>query len=333
MKNAPAPPHSFFFESPFPPLAEPTADTHARRSFSGIAYSGELLTGGWDGRLAIDLESLTLPATCPVLLQHDRAQRVGSCKLAVADGALTCAGTLLSNPAAQQLAADADEGFPWQLSVHAEAGRTEEILPGAAVAVNGRTLAGPLTVLRQTRIRELSFTPTGVDHQTEAHVLSATLSKPSEAGPMPPDAVHDPDPMYVAELTAQIAQLTARAEAAEAALQAEVTARKKHAVLALFAELGRPCPDAVLAVYLTLNADEFAAVAADLRAARPAPSLRPRPPPALPPRPLITPAARRRVGGQTPVALRAPSVWPANAAMSPSNLPGCPPTGDISTLR
>ncbi len=124
----------------------------------------------------------------PVLLQHDREQRVGLATLVARDGQLHASGRLLSNPLAQSLAADADEGFPWQLSVHVEAGQVTPVAAGVAVAVNGRDLTGPLLLWRQARIRELSFTPTGVDDQTSARILS--LLGAATAGTPPVATLH-----------------------------------------------------------------------------------------------------------------------------------------------
>ncbi|MFZ1574351.1 MAG: hypothetical protein WAT36_03760, partial [Chromatiaceae bacterium] len=100
----------------------------------------------------------------------------------------------------------------------------EEVQAGVAISVNGRDFTGPLTVFRQTRVRELSFTPTGYDHRTSARVLSpptrADASISVEDSPMsnpsPTDAAETG--AQLAALTAQVAALTTRAADAEAAL-------------------------------------------------------------------------------------------------------------------
>lgn len=273
-----APPIDYFFEAPAPAIgtdAKVVGDI--RRTFSGVAYSGAAVSDGWQP-IVIDLASLVLPTPCPTLLQHDRDKRVGVCTLAVADGALTCDGYLLANEEAQELAADADGGFPFQLSVHAQPGTTEEVAPGALVNVNGRTLTGPLVIFRQTAIRELSFTPTGVDGGTSARVWSATpapITPTSEAVPMTPE-----------DLTAQVAQLTlraetaeaealaatTRAEAAETALATQARAVRLAAVQGVFAQIGRPISEADSGAYLALTDDAWSRVSADLIAAKPKPN-------------------------------------------------------------
>jgi len=267
-----------YLEAPAPTLSPAQAgDGQARqRTFSGIAYSGEPIRY-WGSPLVIDLASLILPNQCPVLIQHDRDKRVGVCTLAVRDGALTCDGYLLANEDAMELAADADGGFPFQLSVHAEPGSVEEVKAGTQVKVNGRALAGPLVIYRQTRIRELSFTPTGVDYRTEAHVLSATplsSAQSPEAHTMP-----DPNPLesqvadmaaQVADLTAQLATATTRAEAADATLADLHRATRLAAVTETFNKLGRTPAEAESEVYLSLPDTAWEQVAKDLLAAKPA---------------------------------------------------------------
>jgi len=268
------PPKSYRFEAPAPILA-PASEQSRTRTFSGTAYSGAILAE-WGTPIVIDLESLILPPVCPVLEGHDRRKRVGVCSLAVQDGRLMATGRLLSNEDALALAADADEGFPWQMSVHAEPGRVEELTVGAETQINGRTVTGPANVLRDTLIRELSFTPTGVDANTDARVLSAEAFQspnPKEISSMP--ALEELQLQLTQaqaraeQAEAQVVQLSARAEQAEQDLAAVRASARQASVSALFAEIGRACPEAAMPHYLALSDEAFSAVAADLRAAKP----------------------------------------------------------------
>lgn len=265
------PPSALYLAAPSAPAIAPEQMAEVPRTFTGIAYSGDAVAVG-AGRLAIDLASVILPDPCPVLVQHDRAQRVGTCTLAVRDGALCAEGRLLRNAAAAALAAEADEGFPWQLSVHAEPSAVEQIPAGASAELNGRMLAGPLAVWRRTRIRELSFTPTGVDYRTVATVFEAppsTLEDPMSDTPQVPDT-------GLAELQAQLAAVTERATAAEAraaaaeeALAEQRRAVRLAAVTATFAGLGRQLSAEEAAPYIEMPDAAWERVAADLAAARP----------------------------------------------------------------
>lgn len=212
---------------PPPDFAPATSDTE-RRTFRGLAYSGEPLDY-YGQRIIIDLESLVPDAvqpTTPVLLDHEREDRIGHCTFQVQDQQLLTSGQLLSNETAAEVARDADEGFPFQLSIYAQPGRVEEIQSGTSTTVNERSLSGPLLIMREVRIRELSFTPTGVDAGTSAQVLALSLQPEDpmatpQAPAAAPTAAPTPDPV---QLATDLAAMTARAEAAELQLAQRVPA-------------------------------------------------------------------------------------------------------------
>lgn len=268
-----------YLEAPAPAFTDANSNDAAKRkrAFSGIAYSGDSVSY-WGENLVIELSSLILPDPCPILMNHDRDRPVGFGRLIVRDNALHAEGTLLSNDEARSLAANADDGFPWQLSIHAEPGTVEEVTAGATVQVNGRQIAGPITIFRQSRIRELSFTPTGVDYRTEAHVLSApilhSLQPAAKGNTMP----------TIEELQTQLTQLSARAETAEAqavaatdraenaerSLAAAARAARLASVQGLFTSLGRPIEEKDAEAYLSLSEEAWARISADLSKAKPA---------------------------------------------------------------
>jgi hypothetical protein len=223
-------------EAPAPTLA-PAGD--GPRRFRGTAYTGAALS--YYGYLMIvDLAGARLPSPCPVLEGHNRNQRRGVATLSSDGRALAIEGTLLGNDGARAIAADADDGFPWQLSVHAQPQGVEELATGTTAEVNGRTVTGPIDILRRVSIREVSFTPTGVDAGTSAEMLSlsiipdagAALAVPTEDIDMPQQSAGTPAPAgtppatdpdlaaRVAALTAELSAATARAEQAEARLAA-----------------------------------------------------------------------------------------------------------------
>jgi hypothetical protein len=209
------------------PLSFTAPDAGRPRELRGVAYAGGPLAV-WGETIVLDLASMRLPEPCPLLEGHDRARRVGVVSLSASATALTAAGRLLDNPLAASIAADADQGFPWQMSVHAEAGATRTVAAGQMVQVNGRDLSGPLTVWQDVHIRELSLTPTGVDAETSAAILSAVPV--ARHAPTLTEAMTMPDPEMptapaaalaaAPDLAAQLAAMTARAEAAEAQLAA-----------------------------------------------------------------------------------------------------------------
>ncbi|OTG79402.1 hypothetical protein [Acinetobacter sp. ANC 4648] len=154
-----------------------------KRTFSGIAYSGEVITDHWYWKQVIfDLDSMQIKGRIPALLEHSSRQRAGAIEShAIShDQGLTVTGTLLSNEFGTQVAVDSDDGFPWQMSVRIEPASIDEIQAGNTVQVNGKLLHGPITVFRGGRIREVSFCALGADENTMAVAASHNPTQPKE---------------------------------------------------------------------------------------------------------------------------------------------------------
>ena len=157
-----------------------------QRKFSGVAYSGDVITGHWYwGSVVFDLTTMSVPDKLPALIDHSRSQRCGyvTASSITNESGLTVSGNLLSNEYGKSVAEESDEGFPWQMSVHIEPGSIEEVLQGSNTVVNGRTFAGPITVFKNSKIVEVSFTATGWDSNTSAAAMSrGGESSPSSQG-------------------------------------------------------------------------------------------------------------------------------------------------------
>jgi hypothetical protein len=80
---------------------------------------------------------------------------------------ITVTGDFLSNAKAREVVDDADDGYPFQMSMFIDPGSVEEVAADQTVIVNGKTLQGPITIFRGGRIREVSFVP-GADEQHDA---------------------------------------------------------------------------------------------------------------------------------------------------------------------
>ena len=146
-----------------------------KRTFSGVAYSGEVITDHWYwDRIIFDLDSMQIKGRIPALLDHSTRQRAGAINSHSIDhqNGLTVSGDLMSNEFGTQVAQDSDDGFPWQMSVRIEPSAVEEIQAGASVTVNGKVHQGPITVFRGGRIREVSFCALGADDNTNAVAAS-----------------------------------------------------------------------------------------------------------------------------------------------------------------
>lgn len=179
-------------------------DANKKRTFTGIANSGKPFV--YHGVRAIaDLSDITFADKVPVLLLHDRDKRVGVGVLGVRDNALAITGELLDNEHGQTLAKESDAGFPFQMSAHIIADYEEKLSHGQTAVVNGQTVTGEITILRKCRVSEVSFTPTGVDNQTMAMILSDQFTNPNPQSPNPQPQENS---MNLEQLTAQITELT-----------------------------------------------------------------------------------------------------------------------------
>lgn len=155
------------------------AKDNDNRTFNGIANSGKPFFH--NGKLTIvDFANLSFYDNVPVLLEHDRAKRIGFGQLAVKDNQLNIVGNLLNNELGQQIANDADGGFPFQMSAHVIPQNVVTLIGEQTAVVNGQTVKAPITILKNCRIAEVSFTPTGVDSNTSAIILSDNFNNPQE---------------------------------------------------------------------------------------------------------------------------------------------------------
>lgn len=147
------------------------ANSAGVRAFEGVAYGGGIVTDHplYD-RVAFDLATTTLQTPAPALYMH--RDPVGTVDAAKIGGRIEIEGRLFADADAQaaKVAAMADAGMPWQMSVGIWPGRVEEIGEGKTVILNGQTMTGPLTIYRDSRVREVSFCPLGADSTTVAKV-------------------------------------------------------------------------------------------------------------------------------------------------------------------
>lgn len=171
-----------------------------KRTFSGVAYSGEVITDHWYwDQIIFDLDSMQIKGRIPALLDHSTRQRAGAINSHSIDhqNGLTVSGDLMSNEFGTQVAQDSDDGFPWQMSVRIEPSAVEEIQAGASVTVNGKVHQGPITVFRGGRIREVSFCALGADDNTNAVAASHS-----------PKQFNQPEDTNVTELEKAQAKIT-----------------------------------------------------------------------------------------------------------------------------
>ena len=242
------------------------------RTFKGVANSGKPFGyGGYP--TVVDLAELSHKASVPVLLEHSPLKMAGVCSLSVTADGLIAEGSLLSNEFGTQIAEAADQGFPWEMSVYAQAESYEELAAGAVLSVNGNEVTGPAVILRRCTIREVSFTAVGVDSETEAVVLS-------DGSPLP-DIFKQPLELSMTpeekqafdDLKAEVDTLKAEKAEAEKKLKEAEAAAKKNQVKAKLSAAGfkegedgkfEGLSDATMTVLLSADIEAAEAMIADL---------------------------------------------------------------------
>ena len=154
----------------------PVATDGQKRTFKGVAYSGGRVTDhcywGDDG-VVFDLEGIQIPSVTPLLGEHDCDSRVGVVTNVTTNKNIEVSGNFLSNEDAQKIVSDADDGFPFQMSMRIKPGSIEEVLQGQTVNVNGQDFAGPIVVFRKNRIREFTICSLGADENTSIEAFSS----------------------------------------------------------------------------------------------------------------------------------------------------------------
>ena len=139
--------------------AEEAADgTKKLATFEGNAYTGAPMTPcGWWGVIICDLEGVKVSKQQrPSLHMHDEQQIVGhTTAIEVTPEGIKVSG-LFSGQAEQvaKVTDPAKNGFQWQLSIGAIPIRTEFVEAGKTATVNGREVVGPITISRETELKE-----------------------------------------------------------------------------------------------------------------------------------------------------------------------------------
>jgi hypothetical protein len=201
------------------------ADGHAGpRRFHMDAYTGgALLLAGWRFPVVVDLDGLSIRGGAKVYLDHNRTSRVGHLEAVnILGGRLRVTGVVSStSPAAREVVADADNGYPWQASIGAGVQQVDFIGEGKSVTVNGKEFAGPINVARRSSLSEVSFVGNGADDQTSASIAANAAKETTNMDTVTNEKVEGQDtttvqavePEKVVTAADPVADLRARAAA------------------------------------------------------------------------------------------------------------------------
>ncbi len=125
--------------------------------------------------MVVDLAGLRVPKKSrPILKDHNPGQIVGHTdEIAVAEQSLEVNGVISgTGPAAQEIIATSENGFPWQSSIGTTAEKVVFITDGKTATANGREFTGPVYIARKSVLGEVSFVALGADDDTFARVAA-----------------------------------------------------------------------------------------------------------------------------------------------------------------
>jgi len=288
MKHRTIPKHALTFSAPVLIEEGLSGDPSGDRKFSAVAYSGGVIEDHWLSPCAFDIATMVAETPLPALLNHDTEKTVGVSDSVVKAETVTVDGTLFASidEDAAAIAMKADRGMPWGISFGLGNGtKLIEYPAGVKTIVNGREFEGPLNVLVNARVREVSFCPVAADGRTSARVFSADENTTIEVETMPNPNTDDLASQVealkaqfaatqerISEAEARATAAEARAVAAEEALSAERTAARERDVKELFSMQGREFSAEAAKPYMGLTSEQFAAIVGDFKAVREASS-------------------------------------------------------------
>ena len=257
-------------EKPDPPISayqfktnlfdiEKSTEEGKKRTFTGVAYSGEVIQSHYYwGDVIFDLDTIQMKTPLGALIDHDTGRRAGVVRSFTKDnqGGLKVSGDLLSNKNGQEVAQDSDEGYPWEMSVYIVPGSIEEVDRGE-VEVNGKTLKGPITIFRNGVIREVSFCALGADDNTSAVAASHT--------PKHFNKQEDTDVTELEQLKADKQKLTTERDNALTELKQFKETKRTEDITALETELKTQFSAEDKTAYTAMDDRTFAFAAKQLR--------------------------------------------------------------------
>jgi hypothetical protein len=259
----------------------------ASRRFEGVAYSGKEITGHpfW-GKVIFDLSTTIANTSLPILLGHDREKIVGfTDQVEISDSIRISGKVTNTTPYGVEVAKLSDEGFPWQMSVHIDPERVEKLSKNKTTFVNGQKVTGPANIFRNSKIREVSFTPTGMDDRTRAYVMSGELQEEGEAKDIP--VIENNNPEGEEQMSDESNERIKTLEETNMSLKAELEETNEELIKekadkaellkshrferlkTVFENLGKELKESDCEVYFSMKDEFFDRVVQDLESVKP----------------------------------------------------------------
>ncbi|NLF30852.1 MAG: hypothetical protein GX591_08195 [Planctomycetes bacterium] len=152
------------------------ADGSSKRpTFAARAYTGNpMRVAVYYRPVVLDLATLKAAEPVTVLRDHDVSQIVGQTtrvEIDVKASEVRVAGIITGDDGpAKEVLGHARNGFQWPVSVGVEVGSLEYVPLGSEATVNGMVHTGPVNIVRDGVLREISFVGVGADKAASATV-------------------------------------------------------------------------------------------------------------------------------------------------------------------
>lgn len=131
---------------------------------SGLAYSGEPIQQMF-GRTIVDVSGMEFAPQIPLMDSHENTltAKLGEVNATVKDNQVFIEGNINSKSAYVQNIIEQGKLSNWQLSIGASILDAEFVKAQKTVEVNGKTVEGPIVVIRKSLLREVSVVAIGAD--------------------------------------------------------------------------------------------------------------------------------------------------------------------------
>ena len=144
-------------------------------SFEAVIYTGgELIVGGYNLPIVVDLAGLQNGKVLVANLDHDPQKRVGNFTTTNDGRTLKAKGTAsAATPFRDEVVASAKAGYVWQASVEVLPNEIREVNANESVSVNGQNFRGPIYVTRKGTVKGFAFVSHGADDNTTVAIAAA----------------------------------------------------------------------------------------------------------------------------------------------------------------
>ncbi len=158
--------------------------------FSVLAYTGGTMSiRGWEFPVVVDLSGLKPGKSVIANLDHRSDHRVGHVPASGIENdgrTLRLSGFLSAATSHRdEVLLSARAGFIWQASIEVNPLRERDVERGHTVNVNGRNIAGPVTVTTSGELKGFAFVSHGADDNTSVSIAARRYYRPGYEPPPP----------------------------------------------------------------------------------------------------------------------------------------------------